>query len=57
VSDISVGAVVERVASVRAEIDDAYEKDKFLPRRGPLCHWCAYQGICPAFGGGGVVRA
>jgi len=57
VSDISVGAVVERVASVRAEIDDAYEKDKFLPRIGPLCHWCAYQGICPAFGGGGVVRA
>jgi putative RecB family exonuclease len=32
-------------------IDQIEATSEFPPRKGNLCNWCEYKGICPAFGG------
>ncbi|AOZ72554.1 hypothetical protein BK816_03950 [Boudabousia tangfeifanii] len=32
------------------EMEKALESGNFIPKTGPLCPWCSYQSICPAFG-------
>jgi putative RecB family exonuclease len=40
--------------SLCALIDRVRAETRFEPRPGPLCDWCEYRGICPAFGGAGA---
>lgn len=35
-----------------AAIERAIERDDFPPRPGPLCDWCAFKAICPAWADG-----
>jgi putative RecB family exonuclease len=35
--------------SLRELIDQVRAETRFEPRPGPLCDWCEYRGICPAF--------
>lgn len=46
------------VADVTTEIDrvwsailDRIDSGNFEPKKGPLCSWCHFQDMCPAFGG------
>ena len=39
-----------QIASIWAAIQESMDTG-FAPRKGPLCSWCSFQGICPAFGG------
>lgn len=32
-------------------IEDAARREDFRPRKSPLCPWCAFQELCPEFGG------
>ncbi|CAN5693288.1 RecB family exonuclease [soil metagenome] len=40
-----------RVAAIWSAVERACAQDDFRPKPGPLCHWCAFQAHCPAFGG------
>lgn len=44
----------EEIARIWAEINEAYDNDRWPTRPGPLCGWCYFQPICPAFGGDGI---
>lgn len=33
-------------SSIRSDVDAG----SFAPKKGPLCNWCYFKGICPAFG-------
>ncbi len=46
-------AMERQVQALWAAIKTAIEKEAFPPRPSRLCDWCAFQGICPAFGGTG----
>lgn len=41
----------QRVRAIWSGIRSAAEQDRWQPRPGPLCGWCAHQSLCPAFGG------
>jgi len=47
----SVRGQRQRTAAVWAAIERACERDDFRPRPGPLCDYCNFQALCPAFGG------
>jgi putative RecB family exonuclease len=32
-----------------ATIERALEREHFPPRPGPLCNWCSYKELCPAW--------
>jgi putative RecB family exonuclease len=51
VTDASIAAAVARVRDRRDEIDEAFASDHFPAQRGPLCNWCTFRPICPAFAG------
>lgn len=46
-------AMERQVQALWAAIKSAIEKEAFPPRPSRLCDWCAFQDICPAFGGTG----
>jgi len=43
----------EQLASLRGEIGDMIDRiraeTEWVPRPSPLCDWCEYKGMCPAF--------
>jgi putative RecB family exonuclease len=45
----------EQLAALRAEtrgvIDRIRAETEWEPREGPLCRWCEYRSVCPAFAG------
>jgi putative RecB family exonuclease len=47
----SVRALERKVRAVWAAIERACEHDNFKPKPSRLCDWCAFQSLCPAFGG------
>ena len=47
----SVRALERKVRAVWSAIERACEHDNFKPKPSRLCDWCAYQSLCPAFGG------
>ena len=49
VNDTQLDAMERHLDALWATIDRAIERESFPPRPGPLCNWCSYQDICPAF--------
>jgi putative RecB family exonuclease len=47
----SVRGLERKVRAVWSAIERACERDNFKPKPSRLCDWCAYQSLCPAFGG------
>jgi len=45
----------EQLAELRARTIEGIERvlreERFAPKPGPLCGWCEYQALCPAFAG------
>jgi len=39
----------EHVSSLWKQIEAAAKSGEFTPKRGPLCNWCDFQAMCPAF--------
>ncbi len=50
-TDQSLAGLERRVAAVWSAVERACERDDFRPQPGPLCSWCSFQALCPAFGG------
>lgn len=44
-------ATERRVKALWSAIETATRTGEFLPRKGPLCGWCSFQALCPAWGG------
>ena len=49
VSDASVDQITRQVAAIGRGIDSDAKRGCFDPKTGPLCSWCDFQGVCPAF--------
>lgn len=47
----SVRGLQQRTAAIWRAVERACERDDFRPRPGPLCNWCSFRDMCPAFGG------
>ena len=50
-SDQAVRGTRQRTAAVWTAIERACENEDFRPRPGPLCNWCSFRSLCPAYGG------
>ena len=50
-TDQTVRAFRQRTAAVWKAIERACESEDFRPKPSPLCRWCSFQSLCPAFGG------
>lgn len=44
-------AMDRQLRALWAAIERAIDRDEFPPRPGPLCEWCSFKGICPAWVG------
>lgn len=53
VTDQQLDAMERQIEALWTAIQKAIEKSAFPPRPSRLCDWCAFQEICPAFGGSG----
>ncbi|MGH9028504.1 MAG: RecB family exonuclease [Acidimicrobiales bacterium] len=40
----------QRTAAVWKAIERSCQEEDFRPKPGPLCDWCSFRSICPAFG-------
>ena len=49
VSDAQLDAMDRQLRALWATIDRAIDHDDFPPRPGPLCDWCSFRDICPAW--------
>ncbi|MPZ51987.1 MAG: hypothetical protein GEU79_04510 [Acidimicrobiia bacterium] len=49
VDDRVLDAMSRQVRALWDAIEKAMSNDRFPPRPGPLCDWCAFKSICPAF--------
>jgi putative RecB family exonuclease len=50
-SEQSTRGLEKKVGAIWTAIERACDRDDFRPKTGPLCTWCAYRDLCPAFGG------
>jgi putative RecB family exonuclease len=50
VDNQGLDAMDRQLRALWRRIDDAIIEDRFPPRPGRLCDWCAFQDRCPAFG-------
>jgi putative RecB family exonuclease len=50
-SDQALRGLRQRTAAVWTAIERACQDEDFRPKPSALCHWCAFQALCPAFGG------
>lgn len=50
-SEQAIRGLRRRTAAVWAAIERSCAEEDFRPRPGPLCNWCAFRSLCPAFGG------
>ena len=46
-----VDAVTNSLEHSWSEMKSRNETGEFEPKKGPLCPWCNFQNLCPAFGG------
>jgi len=49
VSDAQLDAMDRQLRALWATIERAIAREDFPPRPGPLCEWCAFKDICPAW--------
>jgi len=49
VNDSQLDAMDRQLRALWATIERAMERDEFPPRPGPLCDWCSFRDICPAW--------
>ncbi len=49
VGDAQLDAMHRQLEALWAAINRAVEREHFPPRTGPLCDYCSFQPICPAF--------
>ncbi|MDX1689501.1 MAG: PD-(D/E)XK nuclease family protein [Acidimicrobiia bacterium] len=56
VTDGQLDAMDRQLRALWRAIERAIEEDRFPPRTGPLCDWCSFQDICPAFAASGEER-
>jgi len=49
VSDAQLEAMNRQLRALWAALERAIDNDEFPTRVGPLCEWCAFQPICPAW--------
>jgi len=47
----SIRGLEQRTAAIWKAVERACANDDFRPRPSPLCNWCSFQDLCPAFGG------
>ena len=53
-SEQSTRGLEKKVAAIWDAIERACERDDFRPKPGPLCSWCSFKELCPAFGGAAI---
>jgi putative RecB family exonuclease len=51
VNDAQLDAMDRQLRALWAAIEHAIARDDFPPRPGPLCEWCSFRDICPAWAG------
>ena len=51
VTDAQLDAMERQLEALWTAINRAIETERFPPRPGRLCDWCAYRDMCPAFAG------
>ncbi len=51
VNPAQLEAMDRQLRALWAAIERAMERDEFPPRPGPLCDWCSFKDICPAWTG------
>ncbi|MFQ5965989.1 MAG: RecB family exonuclease [Acidimicrobiia bacterium] len=49
ISDAQLDGMERQLRALWQAINRAIERDFFPPRAGPLCNWCSFQEICPAW--------
>jgi putative RecB family exonuclease len=49
VSEAQLDAMDRQLRALWATIDRAIDRGDFPPRPGPLCDWCAFRSLCPAW--------
>lgn len=49
IDDRQLDAMDSQLRALWAAIDRALARDTFPTRKGRLCNWCSFQGICPAW--------
>ena len=49
VDDQQLDAMDRQLRALWGAIQRAMDEQRFPPRPGPLCNWCSFQDICPAF--------
>jgi putative RecB family exonuclease len=49
VNDAQLDAMDRQLRALWAAIDRAIAREDFPPRPGPLCDWCSFRSICPAW--------
>lgn len=54
IDDRQLDAMDGQLRALWSAIEKALANDRFPARPGPLCDWCSYQEICPAFTGEAV---
>jgi putative RecB family exonuclease len=50
-SDQAIRGLKQRTAAVWKAIERSCADEDFRPKTGPLCNWCSFKSLCPAFGG------
>lgn len=50
-SDQAITGLRRRTEAIWSAIEKACAAEDFRPKPSPLCSWCAYKPLCPAFGG------
>jgi putative RecB family exonuclease len=50
-SEQTVRGQRQRTSAVWSAIGRACEQEEFRPKPGPLCRFCSFRSMCPAFGG------
>ena len=56
-SDQALAGLRLRTAAIWSAIEKACAAEDFRPRPSPLCGWCAFKALCPAFGGDPALAA
>ncbi len=51
VNPAQLEAMDRQLRALWAAIERAMDRDDFPPRPGPLCEWCSFKDICPAWAG------
>lgn len=49
VDDRQLNAMEKQLGALWTAINRAIERDNFPARTGPLCNWCSFRSICPAW--------